>query len=131
MFLSFLQCLDRSNLSVDGLARTLIWSFELIPAPAAQYVRPTMIKGSLLDKYFLPVELDKYCCNCSSSKSYCLVSMISETSTDFLSDLSEEDNPVFSKDECSLQADDQDNSDGHHSDSDEVEYFSESFSVKG
>jgi len=57
--------------------------------------------------------------------------MISETSTDFLSDLSEEDSPGFSEDECSLQADDQDNSDGHHSDSDEVEYFSESFSVKG
>jgi len=56
--------------------------------------------------------------------------MISEISTNFFPDRREEDSHVFSEDECSLQADVQDNSNGHHSDPNEVEYFSESFSVK-
>lgn len=61
--------------------------------------------------------------------------MNSETSTELLSDHSEEGSPVISEDECFLEGDDQeDNSadlDDHQSDPDEVEYFSESFNVKG
>ena len=134
LFLPFFQCLDLSNLQGDGLARILIWSFELIPAPAAQYVRPSVIdKDSPLNDYFPPVELDEYRCNCSSSTSLCLVAMVPKTYADLLSDPAEEDSPVMSEDDYSLPADDdKDNSDCHpDSDPEEVEYFSETFSVKG
>ena len=61
--------------------------------------------------------------------------MNSETSTKLLSDHSEEGSPVISEDECFPGGDEQEDNfadlDDHLSDPDEVEYFTESFNVKG
>jgi len=61
--------------------------------------------------------------------------MNSASSTDLLSDDSDEGSPSISEDECFPEGDEEeDNSadlDDHQSEPDEVEYFSESFNVKG
>lgn len=105
----------------------MLWSFELIPALPTQ--------DSPLDSHLPPVEVDEFECNCSNSTSYCLVATNSDTSTELLSDHSEEGSTVISKDEWLPEDEEQeDNSsdqDDHQSDPDEVEYFSESFNVKG
>ncbi|CAH3186604.1 unnamed protein product, partial [Porites evermanni] len=104
----------------------------LIPAPAAQYVRPSIVNDSSLNEYFPPVELDECRCNCSSLTVFCLVAMVAETSECLASAATEDDSPVMSENECSPQDDDSENSDENtDSDPEEVEYFSETFSVKG
>ena len=94
-----------------------------------------MIKDSPLDNHLPPVEIDKFDCNCFSLTSYCLVAMNSNNSTELLSDHSENGSPVISEDEWFPEGYEQeDNSsdlDDHLSDPNEVEYFSESFNVKG
>ena len=53
-----------------------MWSFEIIPAPAAQVVRPRVAKESPLDEYFPPVIIDaEKSCNCASPSLSCLVSL--------------------------------------------------------
>ena len=105
---------------------------ELIPAPAAQYVRPNIVNDSPLNEYFPPVELDECPCDCSSLTVFCLVAMVAETSECLASAATEDDSPVMSENECSPQDDDSENSDENtDSDPEEVEYFSETFSVKG
>lgn len=81
---------------------------ELIPAPAAQYVRPSIVNDSPLNEYFPPVELDECPCNCSSLTVFCLVAMVAETSECLASAATEDDSPVMSENECSPQDDDSD-----------------------
>lgn len=58
--------------------------------------------------------------------------MVAETSECLASAATEDDSPVMSENECSPQDDDSENSDENtDSDPEEVEYFSETFSVKG
>ena len=47
---------------------SLLWSFELIPAPAAQYVRPSVIL-SARQSFTTSGTGDEYNCNCSTSTS--------------------------------------------------------------
>ena len=127
-----LQCLEENNLNGGGLARTLIWLLEIIPAPAAQYVKLSAIQASVLDEYFSPVELDKTKCNCSYLTTQCLVAMISDSSSDPLNDLCDKDSLVLSEEECPVQEDgEDDDSLDNNTDPEEVEYFSESSAVKG
>ena len=85
------------------------------------------IEDSPLDEYFPPVDLGESNCNCTSSSPYCLVAMTANTlPMDVVSNASsEEDSPVCSDGETSPLATNEDFDHG------EVEYFSESFSVKG
>ena len=58
--------------------------------------------------------------------------MVAETSECLASAATEDDSPVMSENECSPQDDDSENSDENtDSDPEELEYFSETFSVKG
>lgn len=124
-----LQNLDPNNLTDEGHKATLLWSFELVPAPAAQFVRPSVAKESPLDEYFPPVKIDAESqCNCASPSLYCLVAMIANSAENVVSIASEEEteSPVSSEEECSAgeEVDDGDaNSD--------KEYFTETFAVKG
>ena len=59
LLVPLLQCLDPSDLTADGLTRSLFWSFKVIPALAAQYVRQS-VKDSPLDNRLAPVEIDEY-----------------------------------------------------------------------
>ena len=77
----------------------------MLPAPAAQFVKPRVVKESLLDEYFPPVIIDaESWCNCASPSPYCLVSMIANAAENEVSIASEPetDSPaVSSEEECS------------------------------
>ena len=57
----------------------MLWSFELIPpVPHNLWDR---VWYSSLDNRLPPVEIDEYDCNCSTSTSYCLVTMNNNQNT--------------------------------------------------
>ena len=94
-----------------------MWSFEIIPAPAAQVVRPRVAKESPLDEYFPPVIIDaEKSCNCASPSLSCLVSLTENVAENSLSVASEDESPVASE-EASCD--------------DDTEYFTQIFAVKG
>lgn len=99
------QNLDPNNLSEEGHKSTLLWSFEVLPAPAAQFVKPSVVKESPLDEYFPPVIIDAESrCNCANPSPYCLVAMIASATENVVSIASEQesDSPaVSSEEECS------------------------------
>ena len=81
-----------------------MWSFEIIPAPAAQVVRPRVAKESPLRK-----NRCRMSCNCTSPSLSCLVSLTENVA----------ESPSVSKDERPASCDDS------------TEYFTQIFSVKG
>ena len=123
----FWQNLDPNNLSEEGHKSTLLWSFEVLPAPAAQFVKPSVVKESPLDEYFPPVIIDAESrCNCANPSPYCLVAMIANTTENVVSIASEQetDSPaVSSEEECSAGE--------AVKDVNAKEYFTDTFAVKG
>ncbi len=114
----------------------MLWAFEIVPAPGAQFVRPREpTKESPLDDVFPPVDImdSARCCNCVNSTGNCLVSMIANEDSQDVDAIGGEDadtaspceSPVSSDEECSAGEDcvvDED---------DEIEFFTETFAVKG
>ena len=98
----------------------------MLPAPAAQFVKPSVVKESPLDEYFPPMITDaESWCNCASPSPYCLVSMIANAAENEVSIASkpETDSPaVSSEEECSA---------GEEVEDDAKEYFTDTFAVKG
>lgn len=133
------QILDPNNLTNEGRSATLFWAFEIVPAPAAQFVRPRLpTKESPLDDIFPPADImdAECCCNCVNSTGNCLVSMIANTTTEDSQDVaaiagedadteSPCESPVSSEEECSA------GEDCEEDEEDEIEYFTETFEVKG
>ena len=97
------QNLDPNNLSDEGHKSTLLWSFEILPAPAAEFVKPSMVKLRNLRSTSTFAES---WCNCASPSPspYCLVPMIANAAENVISITSEQETnspAVSSEDECS------------------------------
>lgn len=104
--------LDPNNHEDAGLKSTLMWSFEIIPAPAVLFVRPRVAKESPLDEYFPTVKIDaETSCNCTSPSLSCLVSLTENVAENIVSVASEDERPAS----CD----------------DSTQYFTQIFSVKG
>ena len=95
--------------------------------PAAQFVKPNVVKESPLDEYFPPVIIyAESGCNCASPSPYCLVSMIANAAENEVSIASDQetDSPaVSSEEECSAGEEVEDVY--------AKEYFTDTFAVKG
>ena len=106
-----------------------MWSFEIIPAPATQSVKPRVVEESLLDEYFPPVAINadgKNSCNCSSPSPFCLVSIMDNATENTPSVSSEDESPLASENDESPVASGEDNSCD-----DDTEYFTQNCAVKG
>ena len=105
-----------------------MWSFEIIPAPAARVVRPRVAKESPLDEYFPTVKIDaETSCNCTSRSLSCLVSLTENVAENIVSVASEDESPSASEDESPVASEDE----RPASCDDSTEYFTQIFSGKG
>ena len=100
MYSYFWQYLDPNSFENEELKSKLMWSFEIIPAPAAQAVQPRVVKETLLDEYFLPLPIDangEKLCNCLSPSLFCLVSVMDNVTENIASVSSEDEIPLAGK----------------------------------